>query len=266
MLATGLTRDKRLRLFIDVGTNSEIALGNQDGVVATAAPAGPAFEAAQIRCGMRAAEGAIEGVAIHGDRLDLEVIGDVEPIGVCGSGLVDCVAELVGAGLLDHSGRFVSDEVAAELAPGIAPRLTKLGEERVFVMSELGEDVASGVFLTQRDVRELQFAKASIATGWQILLGELGLGPEDVSQVLLAGSFGAFLSPASAVRIGLVPRMALPRIVSAGNVAGEGAKIAALSLRERAEAHALVRDVRYVELSGRSDFNDAFIDQLAFPG
>ena len=266
MLATGLTRDKRLRLFIDVGTNSEIALGNQDGVVATAAPAGPAFEAAQIRCGMRAAEGAIEGVAIHGDRLDLEVIGDVEPIGVCGSGLVDCVAELVGAGLLDHSGRFVSDEVAAELAPGIAPRLTKLGEERVFVMSELGEDVASGVFLTQRDVRELQFAKASIATGWQILLGELGLGPEDVSQVLLAGSFGAYLSPASAVRIGLVPRLALPRIVSAGNVAGEGAKIAALSLRERAEARSIVNEVRYVELSGREDFNDRFIDQLAFPG
>jgi uncharacterized 2Fe-2S/4Fe-4S cluster protein (DUF4445 family) len=115
-------------------------------------------------------------------------------------------------------------------------------------------------------VRELQFAKASIATGWQILLGELGVKPEDVAQVLLAGSFGAYLKPSSAIRIGLVPRMALPRIVSAGNVAGEGAKIAALSHRERAEAHAIVREVRYVELSGRTDFNDRFIDQLAFPG
>src|SRR3954469_12958154 len=105
MLATGLTRDKRLRLFIDVGTNSEIALGNQDGVVATAAPAGPAFEAAQIRCGMRAAEGAIEGVSLNPGDLALEVIGDIEPVGLCGSGLVDAVAELVGAGLLDHSGR-----------------------------------------------------------------------------------------------------------------------------------------------------------------
>ena len=266
MLATGLTRDKRLRLFIDVGTNSEIALGNQDAVVATAAPAGPAFEAAQIRCGMRAADGAIEGVKIAGGELALEVIGDVAPIGMCGSGLVDCVAELVGAGLLDNSGRYADDETAAAIAPGLADRLTYLGKERIFVMHWRGKDPADSVFLSQRDVRELQFAKASIATGWQILLGELGVEPEDVAQVLLAGSFGAYLSPSSAVRIGLVPRMALPRIVSAGNVAGEGAKIAALSHRERAEAHAIVREVRYVELSGRTDFNDRFVDQLAFPG
>jgi uncharacterized 2Fe-2S/4Fe-4S cluster protein (DUF4445 family) len=266
MLATGLARDRRLRLFIDVGTNSEIALGNQDGVVATAAPAGPAFEAAQIRCGMRAADGAIEGVKIVDGRLRLEVIGDVEPVGMCGSGLVDCVSELVVAGLLDHSGRFVDDETAAAVCPGLADRLTYIDKMRVFMLHPRGDDPAAGVSLSQRDVRELQFAKASIATGWHILLQELGIEPDEIAQVLLAGSFGAFLSPASAVRIGLVPRMALPRIVSAGNVAGEGAKIAALSLRERAEAHALVRDVRYVELSGRADFNDAFIDQLAFPG
>ena len=266
MLATGLTRDKRLRLFIDVGTNSEIALGNQDAVVATAAPAGPAFEAAQIRCGMRAADGAIEGVKIADGEISLEVIGDVEPVGMCGSGLVDCVAELVSAGLLDHSGRFADDATAAGIAPALADRLTLIGKERVFVMHWRGNDPADGVFLSQRDVRELQFAKASIATGWQILLGELNAKPEDVAQVLLAGSFGAYLSPASAIRIGLVPRMALPRIVSAGNVAGEGAKIAALSQRERAEAYAIVHEVRYVELSGRTDFNDRFIDQLAFPG
>jgi uncharacterized 2Fe-2S/4Fe-4S cluster protein (DUF4445 family) len=258
MLATGLTRDTRLRLFIDVGTNSEIALGSHDRVLATAAPAGPAFEAAQIRCGMRAAEGAIEGVRVAGDELELQVIGDVEPVGLCGSGLVDCVAELVGAGLLDHSGRYVPDETAAEIAPALAARLTKIGEERVFML-------ASGVYLSQRDVRELQFAKASIATGWQILLAELGVTVEDISQVLLAGSFGAYLSPASAVKIGLVPRMALPRIVSAGNVASEGAKMAALSVRERAEARSIVHEVEYVELSGRADFNDMFVDQLAFP-
>ena len=116
MLASGLTRDQRLRLFIDVGTNSEIALGSQERVLATAAPAGPAFEAAQIRCGMRAAEGAIEGVRVEDGELELEVIGDTEPVGLCGSGLVDCVAALVGAGLLDHSGRYVPDETAAELA------------------------------------------------------------------------------------------------------------------------------------------------------
>jgi uncharacterized 2Fe-2S/4Fe-4S cluster protein (DUF4445 family) len=259
MLATGLTRDKRLRLFIDVGTNSEIALGSHDRVLATAAPAGPAFEAAQIRCGMRAAEGAIEGVKIAGGELTLEVIGEVEPAGICGSGLVDCVAELVGAGLLDHSGRFVTEEAAAEIAPGLAGRLTRVGEERVFML-------AGDVYLSQRDVRELQFAKASIATGWNILLREMDLAVDDISQVLLGGSFGAYLSPASAVRIGLVPRLALPRIVSAGNVASEGAKMAALSHRERAEASSIVGEVEYVELSGRADFNDLFVDQLAFPG
>jgi uncharacterized 2Fe-2S/4Fe-4S cluster protein (DUF4445 family) len=229
MLATGLTRDRRLRLFIDVGTNSEIALGSGERVLATAAPAGPAFEAAQIKCGMRAAPGAIEGVKIDGDALELEVIGDIEPAGMCGSGLVDAVAELVHCGLLDHSGRFIPDEEAAVSHPGLAERLTKIGEERVFML-------ADGVYLSQRDVRELQFAKASIATGWNILLSELGVDAGEISQVLLAGSFGAFLTPLSAVRIGLVPPLALPRIVSAGNVAGEGAKIAALSLRERAEA------------------------------
>ncbi len=266
MLATGLTRDRRMRLFIDVGTNSEIALGNQDGVVATAAPAGPAFEAAQIRCGMRASDGAIEVVRIRDGAIELEVIGDVEPVGLCGSGLVDCVAELVGAGLLDHSGRYVDDETAERIAPQLAPRFATIGKERVFVIHPRGEDPEAGVFLSQRDVRELQFAKASISTGWRILLDELGLRDDDIAQVLLAGSFGQYLSASSAIRIGLVPRMALPRIVSAGNCAGEGAKIAALSLRERAEAAAIVHEGRYVELSGRTDFHDRFIDELAFPG
>jgi len=266
MLATGLTRDRRLRLFIDVGTNSEIALGTVERVVATAAPAGPAFEAASIRCGMRAADGAIEGVRIRDDALTLEVIGDIDAVGMCGSGLVDAVAELVSCGLLDHSGRFIPDEGAAELWPALAQRLTKIGQERVFVLHWRGGDPADSVFLSQRDVRELQFAKASIATGWEILLAELGVQASEITQVLLAGSFGAYLTPLSAVRIGLVPKLALPRIVSAGNVAGEGAKIAALSLRERAEADSILREVEYVELSGRQDFNDRFIDQLAFPG
>jgi uncharacterized 2Fe-2S/4Fe-4S cluster protein (DUF4445 family) len=263
LLATGITRDRRLRLFIDVGTNSEIALGSHERVLATAAPAGPAFEAAQIRCGMRAAEGAIEGVKIEGDSVELQVIGDTDPVGLCGSGLVDCVAELVRAGLLDHSGRFLPDD---ELNGPLAERLTKIGEERVFVLQPRGNDPAESVFLSQRDVRELQFAKASIATGWNHLVRDLGVEPADIQQVLLGGSFGAYLSPASAVRIGLVPPLALPRIVSAGNVAGEGAKMVALSHRERAEALSIVREVEYVELSGRADFNDLFVDQLAFPG
>ena len=249
ILATGLTLDRRVRLFIDVGTNSEIVLGSSAMALATAAPAGPAFEAAQIRCGMRAADGAIEGVRIVDGDVQLTVIGDVEPVGLCGSGLVDAVAQLVGAGILDHSGRFVL---------GSSERLGKIGEENVFYLSD-------EIYLSQRDVRELQFAKASIATGWTILCKDLGIEPEEIAQVLLGGSFGSYLTPASAVKIGLVPNLPVTRIVSAGNVAGEGAKIAALSVTERAAANAVLDEVAYVELSGRSDFNDLFVDQLRFP-
>ena len=263
-----MTRDKRLRLFIDVGTNCEIALGNAERLLTTAAPAGPAFEAAQIRCGMRAADGAVETVRISDDEVVLGVIGDTTPLGICGSGLVDAVSELVKSGLLDHSGRFIPDEAAAELHPVLAERLVAIEGERIFVLAWAGEpgDPEGAVYLSQRDVRELQFAKASIATGWRILIKELGIGEDEITQVLLAGSFGSYLSPASAVRIGLVPKLALPRIISAGNVAGEGAKMAALSLRERAAADAILDEVEYVELSGRADFNDMFMDELAFPG
>jgi len=267
ILASGMDRDRRLRLFIDVGTNCEIVLGDANRLLATAAPAGPAFEAAQIRCGMRAADGAIEVVRIERDELLVQIIGDAEPAGLCGSGLVDAVAELVRVGLLDHSGRFVPDAVARGVAPALADRLTEVAGERVFVLHWRGDpdDASGAVFLSQRDVRELQFAKASIATGWRLLLLEWGADVEDVSQVLLAGSFGSYLSPASAVRIGLVPAMPLARIVSAGNVAGEGAKMALLSVQERAGALALLEEVEYVELSDRRDFNDRFMAELGFP-
>ena len=266
MLATGMDRDKRTRLFVDVGTNCEIVLSDGDTVLATAAPAGPAFEGGAIRCGMRAADGAIEVVKLTDDDVELGVIGDVEPRGLCGSGLVDVVAELVRVGLLDSSGRFVPDHVAAEKLPELAHRLTRIGEERVFVLDgqPRGTDPAETIYLSQRDVRELQFAKAAISTGWTLLLEQLGLQHDDVQQVLLAGSFGSYLSPAAAVRIGLVPKLPVLRIVSAGNVAGEGAKMALLSVRERAGANALLEEVEYVELSDRADFNDRFVEQLAF--
>jgi uncharacterized 2Fe-2S/4Fe-4S cluster protein (DUF4445 family) len=267
LLASGMDRDQRTRLFIDIGTNCEIVLGNADWLLATAAPAGPAFEGAAIRCGMRAADGAIEVVTMTPGTLELTVIGDTAPAGLCGSGLVDAVTGLVRVGLLDSSGRLVPEEAAATLAPGLAGRLTRIGDERVFVLHWLGEvgDAANSVYLSQRDIRELQFAKAAIATGWHILLAEAGLPASDVQQVLLAGSFGSYLSPASAIRLGLVPPLPVLRVVSAGNVAGEGAKMALLSLRERAAGLALLEEVRYVELSDRADFNDQFVGQLAFP-
>jgi uncharacterized 2Fe-2S/4Fe-4S cluster protein (DUF4445 family) len=272
-LASGMDRDRRIRLFIDIGTNCEILLAAGDRLLATAAPAGPAFEGAAIRCGMRAAPGAVEGVKISDEDVLLQVIGDIAPIGLAGSGLVDAVAAMAAAGLVDTTGRLVASD-APGVPPGLAARLRQVGQERVFVLAarggeigaELGDDPAGWLYLSQRDIRELQFAKAAISTGWTLLLEEQGLAAADVAQVLLAGSFGSYLSPASAVRIGLVPDVALLRIISAGNVAGEGAKMALLSLRERAAAQALLEEVHYVELSDRADFNDRFVDRLAFPG
>jgi uncharacterized 2Fe-2S/4Fe-4S cluster protein (DUF4445 family) len=266
-LASGMDRDKRLRLFIDVGTNCEIVLGDGDKILATAAPAGPAFEAASIKCGVRAASGAIETIKVVNGELEIGTIDDTPAVGICGSGLVDACASLVQVGLLDHSGKFVSDEAALTISPKLASRLVTREGERVFVLTwskEVG-DLSDCVFLTQRDVRELQFAKAAIATGWALLLEEFGVNESEIQQVLLAGSFGSYLSPSSAVKIGLVPKLSVMRIMSAGNVAGEGAKMVLLSAQERNGAQSLLEAIDYVELSDRADFNDKFVERLAFP-
>lgn len=266
-LASGMDRDKRLRLFIDVGTNCEIILGDGEKILATAAPAGPAFEAASIKCGVRAASGAIETIKVVDGDLEIGTIENTKAIGICGSGLVDACASLVQLGLLDNSGRFVTPEQAAIAAPKVAHRLVEREGERVFVLTWGGTegDLNDCVFLTQRDVRELQFAKAAIATGWALLLEEFGVAESEVQQVLLAGSFGSYLSPASAVKIGLVPKLPVMRIVSAGNVAGEGAKMVLLSAQERNGAMALLDEIEYIELSDRADFNDKFVERLSFP-
>jgi uncharacterized 2Fe-2S/4Fe-4S cluster protein (DUF4445 family) len=256
VLATGIVREDRLRVFVDVGTNGEIVLGSGQRALATAAPAGPAFEGSQIRCGMRATDGAIEGVTLN-ETVELQIIGgDVRAEGICGSGLVDVVAQMLLAGLLDHSGRMKT----ADDVPGhpLRDRLIDVDGVRAFLL-------ADGVYLTQRDVRELQFAKGSIATGIKVLMDILGVETNDLEEVMLGGSFGSYLNPESAKIIGLVPPVDLDRIIAVGNSAGEGAKIALLSYRERQVAFELPSRIEYVELSGRADFNDAFVSVLAFP-
>jgi uncharacterized 2Fe-2S/4Fe-4S cluster protein (DUF4445 family) len=256
VLATSIVREDKLRVFVDVGTNGEIVLGNGQRALATAAPAGPAFEGSQIRCGMRATDGAIEGVQLS-DTIELQVIGgDVPAQGICGSGLVDAVAQLLLVGLLDHSGRMK----AAEDVPGhpLRDRLIDVDGVRAFLL-------ADGVYLTQKDIRELQFAKGSIATGIKVLMDILGVETKDLDEVLLGGSFGSYLNPESAKIIGLVPPVDVDRIIAVGNSAGEGAKIALLSYRERQVAFELPTRIEYIELSGRTDFNDAFVSVLGFP-
>jgi uncharacterized 2Fe-2S/4Fe-4S cluster protein (DUF4445 family) len=256
VLATSVVREDKLRVFVDVGTNGEIVLGSAQRALATAAPAGPAFEGSQIRCGMRATDGAIEGVQL-GEGVELQIIGgDIPAAGICGSGLVDAVAQLLLAGLLDHSGRMKT----ADDVPGhpLRDRLIEVDGVRAFLL-------ADGVYLSQKDIRELQFAKGSIATGIKVLMDILGVETKDLDEVLLGGSFGSYLNPESAKIIGLVPPVHVDKIIAVGNSAGEGAKIALLSYRERQVAFELPSRIEYVELSGRADFNDAFVSVLGFP-
>ena len=270
LLATGMTRDTRLRLFIDVGTNCEIALGSAERLLCTAAPAGPAFEAAQIRCGMRAADGAIEVVRIRDDELELDVIGDVEPRRPLRLGPRRRVrrarARRAARRLGPASSRTRRRPSLARASP--APWSAPGEDERVFVLhwERRGGRRRRAVYLSQRDVRELQFAKAAIATGWRLLVEELGIergrDPAGAARRLVR------LVPLARERDPHRPRAeARPArgSSSAGNVAGEGAKMALLSLQERHAATAMLEQVEYVELSDRPDFNDRFVDQLAFP-
>lgn len=257
--ATDLLRGHAVRLFIDVGTNSEIALALPGRALATSAPAGPAFEGSGIRCGMTAADGAIHRVRPdpdHEDGLSLDVIGDGEPRGVCGSGIIDALACLLRAGLMDPTGLL--RHPAEGTSQPLAGRLTDLDGVRAFRL-------ADRVLLSQKDIRALQSAKSALATGIEVLLETADIGPDDIDEILLAGSFGSAIDPASAVAIGMVPDVPVERVRFVGNVATEGARMALLSFRERQMARELPERVEYVELSAREDFNDRFLSCLGFP-
>jgi uncharacterized 2Fe-2S/4Fe-4S cluster protein (DUF4445 family) len=258
ILATGLAREPETRLLVDVGTNGEIVVGNRDRVVATAAPAGPAFEGGQILHGMRATEGAIESVTLENGLVELQVIGgpNARPQGICGSGLIDVVAQLRLVGLVDESGSLLTQEDSK--GHPLADRLVQREGVRAFALTD-------EVFLTQLDIRELQSAKGAVSTGIEVAMETLGVAPSDLDEVMLAGSFGSYIQPQSARVLGLVPRVAVERIRAVGNTASEGAKMALLSFRERQVAFEIPSFVDYVELSGAADFNERFIANLAFP-
>lgn len=266
LLATAVPRGDKLRLFVDVGTNGEIALGSEQRTLCTAAPAGPAFEGAEISCGMRATTGAIEGVQITRGAVRLQTIEDAPPVGLCGSGLIDAVAQLYARGLMDATGRMLAPEDLVDRVPdSLRSRIITKNGVRAFVLATVEETGDRPILFTQKDVRQLQFAKGSIASGIRVLMNEMGVRPEDLHEVLLAGAFGSYIHPDAARIIGLVPAVSLKTIRAVGNAAGEGAKIALLSYREREAAEAMPERVEYIELSGRADFNDIFMSVLGFP-
>jgi len=263
IISTGIDREPGIHLAVDIGTNGEIVLAVDGRLSACSAAAGPAFEGAQIRHGMRAAAGAIEGVSVDSD-VHLKIIGQVPARGICGSGLMDAVAGLLQAGVIETGGRIISRDEAGHLPGALQQRLNSEQGGNFFVLASREETGAEPVVLTQKDVRELQLAKAAIRAGIEILLGQAGLIAGDIDQVLLAGAFGSYIDKNSALSLGLLPPVAPERITPVGNAAGAGARLALLSAEIRQKAATLARQVQHVELSVRPDFQERFIDALGF--
>jgi uncharacterized 2Fe-2S/4Fe-4S cluster protein (DUF4445 family) len=267
MLATGLADSPGATLFIDIGTNGEIALIADGKLSAASTAAGPAFEGARISQGMRAASGAIEKVVVDG-RLRIQVIGDVAPVGLCGSALIDAAAELLRHGILTPQGRLQSrDEIPASILPDLARRVVSSGRHPAFLLAD-EQETADGrpILLTQRDLRELQLATGAIRAGTEILLRRAGLTPKDLDRVLIGGGFGNFIRRSNAQRIGLLPwGIEHRRILYQGNTSLAGARLVALSQCARTLADDLARRTEHVDLSTDPAFHAAFAEAMLFP-
>ncbi len=265
LLTTNVANLKGLYLVIDVGTNGEILLSKDGHVMACSTAAGPAFEGAAIHHGMRAASGAIEGVEIKNGEVFLQVIDDQQPIGICGSGLIDALAQMLEAGILDHNGKLATQESAKEkgIHPSLLSRLRngKYGNEFVLAWGKAGEDIV----ITQKDIREVQLAKGAIYAGVQLMLKHIGAEAGELEQIILAGAFGNYIKKESALRIGLLPQIEKEKVTSIGNAAGSGACMALLSIYERRRASVEAQRVEHLELAIHPDFQTTFLDAMVFP-
>ena len=263
-LATRLAETPVLRVAVDIGTNGEVLLGSRERLLACSAPAGPALEGAQIRHGMRGAQGAIDRVSVDHD-VHVHTIGEAPALGICGSGLIDLLGGLLDAGVVDWTG-LIHVEARESLPPALRDRVVMRGEERVFIVLRSGEAGARGeITLTQDDVRQVQLAKGAIASGITMLLHVAGVPLERVEELLLAGGFGNYLSIPSAIRIGLIPALPPPRVRYVGNAASLGAQLCLLSEAERAHAETIAARTEHVSLAAHPDFEQIFVDAMNFP-
>lgn len=257
VLATELDRAEEVTVGLDVGTNTEIAVSGPGLPLTSASCAsGPAFEGAHIHDGMRAAAGAVERVRLTPDGADVRTVDGVAPVGICGSGIVDVVAELRRTGLVNERGRLCRD------APAV--RVGRDGPEFVLVPAA-ASGTGADIVVTQRDVEEIQLAKGAIQAGVRVLLEATGTAPDAVRDVVVAGAFGTYLNLDSALAIGLLPRFAGARYRQVGNAAGVGAKAALLSVAERDRALRVAQEVRYVELTTFPGFQRRFARAMGFP-
>ncbi len=262
--ASEMTRRQQPVLAVDIGTNGEIALWSGEALLVASCAAGPAFEGAQIQQGMRAAPGAIDHVVISNGDIDITTIDNQPAVGICGSGLLDGVAVLLELGVVDTSGRFMDGQGSSGLSEAVVNRLEGEGNERRIILANHQQTSGSPVALTQRDVRELQLAKGAIRATIDMLLDYVGLAPEDLDEVLIAGAFGNYIKPDSALRIGLLPQMPPEKVRGVGNAAGAGAILALISAAERTYTCQVAEIAQHIELFRQREFQEIFAERMLF--
>ena len=259
LVAVEIQRKQKPVLLIDVGTNGEMVLGCGDKLLCCSTAAGPAFEGAQIRFGMTAKTGAIHAVEYRDGRVVCSVLGGGEAVGICGSGLIDAIAVMLDLGALDETGRILDPEEDDDIPEAAQPWLfLDENEDPAFRLTDQ-------VWVTQSDVRKVQLGKGAIAAGEQVLINTYGVGYDEIGALYLAGGFGSYIRPASAARIGMIPQELLPVTAAAGNTAAEGACMALLSRQVRAKLSQLHHQMQYIELSGKEEFNQAYMEAMLFP-
>jgi len=260
ILATGIHEADELSMLVDIGTNTEIVLGNKDRLVACSCASGPAFEGAHIKHGMRASTGAIEQVWIDPDTFDVgyKTVENGQPRGLCGSAIVDVVAELFKTKLIDKSGRFNRTLDT--------PRLRIHEKSAEFVIAWKNESLAeTDIVVTQGDIRVIQLAKAAIYSGASILMKHLNVKFHEIQKVFLAGAFGTYVDPLNAKVIGMYPDVSLEKVQFVGNTSGSGARMALLSVEAREVAEKIARFVEYVELGADPSFQNEFLKATYLP-
>jgi uncharacterized 2Fe-2S/4Fe-4S cluster protein (DUF4445 family) len=260
MAAIGLHEASGRSLYLDMGTNGEIAFGGSFGILCCATAAGPAFEGAGIERGSGGVRGAIDSVWMEDGAIRFGTIGDTEPTGICGSGLIDALAVFLDCRLVDDTGRMVDLAEARELPPALAS-LVAAGPRGPLVYLDRERDI----YISQADVRAAQLAKAAIAAGIDTLLAIAGVAPAEVDRLYLAGGFGSLLDVRSATRIGLLPRELADRVIVVGNASGAGSTAACLSRKRLEDCDRARAACSYVELSSRPGFNEAYIERMMFP-
>ena len=261
LVSSGLHKDKRVGMMIDIGTNTEIIAGNKDRLISCSCASGPAFEGAHIKSGMRASTGAIERVWIDDSNFEVRVrtVDDAEPRGICGSGIVDAVSELFRTGVIDSSGKLQ----LSKRIPGVRKGRDGVPE---FVLMK-GDETATKeqIAISQHDIQEIQLAKAAIFTGVSILMKKLKLRCSEINKVYAAGAFGTYVDASSAISIGMYPDVPAERIEFIGNAAGSGARMALKSTKMRDLADRLSREVEYVELAAEKSFQNEFAMAMFLP-